>query len=154
MTLTAVVWSTPAALAAETPATDEVRAALLQFLSAFENCDLAAMEAGFAEDALTFDPTLMSREGTPKIDAEEFRRKTGMSPAMRRICTSALKSGAKPPYVSVKPLDLSIQMGADMAVCSFHLESQGRLARRTTVLAKRSGAWKIIHLHASNVQIA
>lgn len=144
-----LAFSPGVAMAAEKAPVDEVRETLLGFLHAFENCDLAAMQAGFADDAFCFDPTLMSREGTASIDVEEFRRKTGMSPTMRRICTAAPK-GAGPR--NLNPVDLAIQMGTDMAVCSFHLDSPQRLGRRTIVLAKRGGAWKIVHLHASNVQ--
>jgi len=37
------------------------------------------------------------------------------------------------------------------AVTSFHLRNDERTARRTIVFKRVDGAWRIAHLHASNV---
>ena len=135
---------------------EEVRAALLKFLAAFENSDLPAMEQAFAEDAVTFAGMVMKRSGSPPFNLDDLRRKPGMSASMRRNALERPKRDpGGPPYISLKPLDLMIQVGADMAVCTFHLEvSSTQLGRRTIVMAKRGGAWKIIHLHPSNADTA
>jgi hypothetical protein len=39
-----------------------------------------------------------------------------------------------------------------MALCTFMFDKPDRLGRRTTVLVRRGGAWKILHIHASNLQ--
>jgi len=39
----------------------------------------------------------------------------------------------------------------DIALVSFHLILTGALRRRTFVLRRRDGVWKILHLHASNM---
>jgi len=148
--LAAALAAAPAAALARDAKAD-VEAALMAFLHAFENCDLAAMEAAFAADAVSFDRAFMSPKGAPDLKLDDFRRAPGMPAGMRRIAQELPKAGGKPPYQSLVPKDLLIQAGADMAVCTFHLEGPHSLARRTIALARRDGAWKIIHIHASNV---
>jgi hypothetical protein len=55
--------------------------------------------------------------------------------------------------MQLDPGDVKIQVFQDLAVVSFHLLTDDRLGRRTFVFVKRNGVWKIIHLHASNVQL-
>jgi ketosteroid isomerase-like protein len=56
-----------------------------------------------------------------------------------------------PPYLNLQPRDLSIQEIGELALVSFHLDLPGALRRRTLVLRRRDGVWKILHLHASNM---
>lgn len=67
------------------------------------------------------------------------------------IALSLPKDHPGPPYQDLTPRDLVIQMGQDMAVCTFHLDYPHMLCRRIVVLALREARWKIIHIHASNV---
>ncbi|MBS0409138.1 MAG: nuclear transport factor 2 family protein [Proteobacteria bacterium] len=138
----------PAAAAAPAEA---ARAALYAFLAAFEACDLPAMEAAFAADATCFDRVVLSPRPPPAIRLADFRRAPGMPPGMRAIAQALPKSTPGPPYQSLKPVDLQVVATAEMALCTFHLESPHALSRRTVVLAPRDGAWKILHIHASNV---
>lgn len=137
--------------AAESPPETAVRDTLMSFLKAFENCDLPAMEAAFAGEAVSFDRTVMSVAGAPNLDRNTYRRVAGMPPGMRALATHLPQTVPGPPYQSLVPLDLLIQATNDMAVCTFHLESPHILCRRTIVLQRRDGSWKIIHIHASNV---
>lgn len=130
---------------------EEVRAALMAFLHAFEACDLGAMERAFAPDAVSFDRTFMSPKGTPDLRLADFRRAPGMPAGMRRVAQELPKQAAGPPYQSLVPQDLLIQTGTDMAVCTFHLGGPHSLGRRSIVLARRGGGWKVLHIHASNV---
>lgn len=41
-------------------------------------------------------------------------------------------------------------LGSETALVSFHLLNAERTARRTLILVKSEGAWRIVHLHASN----
>ena len=54
--------------------------------------------------------------------------------------------------MELEPKDLEIVVFTDAALATFHLEGNNRVSRRTFVLAKREGLWKIVHLHASNVE--
>ena len=60
-------------------------------------------------------------------------------------------SDEEPPYMLLDPLDLVIQLYGDAALATFHLIDGDALSRRSFVLAKRAGDWKIVPLHASNV---
>ena len=128
----------------------EAEAALRAFLHAFENDDLDTMEAAFAPDAVSFDPVVAYTKGSGPVDLAALRRKPGMPPAMRSLVQSSLKTGAGPPYRKLEPKDLLVQTDGEMALCTFHLEAPTSLARRTIVLVRRSGVWKILHIHPSN----
>jgi len=143
----------PPAVAGAAP--DDARAsaetALRAFLHAFENDDLATMEASFAPDAVSFDPVVASAKGSGPLDVQALHRKPGMPPAMRALVERSLKTGSGPPYRTLDPKDLLVQTDGKMALCTFHLEAPTGFARRTIVLIRRGQAWKILHIHASNV---
>jgi len=58
-----------------------------------------------------------------------------------------------PPYLDLRPLDLDVREREGVAVVSFHIALDRALGRRTLVLSEHSGAWKVVHLHASNVSV-
>lgn len=156
LALTAALAAAPA-VAAAAGASDDARtsaeAALRAFLQAFENDDLASMEAAFAPDAVCFDPVVASAKGSPGLDLQALHRKPGMPATMRALVENSLKTGSGPPYRKLDPKDLLVQTDGQMALCTFHLETPTNLARRTIVLIRRGAAWKILHIHASNVQV-
>jgi len=123
---------------------------LLSFLRSFENCDLPRMESAFAEDATYFDRA----RSTETQDLSNYRRGRGMPAGMRRLAQQLPTTNPGPPYHRLTPEDLLIQEEDDVAVCSFHLASQGALGRRTIILRRRAGRWEIIHIHASNIEQA
>lgn len=129
----------------------EVRTALKGFLTAFEHGDLEAMEAAFADDAVTFPRAIMSTSPPAEIRTEDYKRVVGLDPQMRELIARWRASGDPPPYIRLDPKDLEIRVFSEAALATFHLERDGSLSRRTFVLAKRAGAWKVVHLHASNV---
>ena len=128
-----------------------VRETLATFIQAFENGDLEVMEASFGESALTFPRAIMSGELQSPIRNSEYRRVRGIDPQMRMLIAGWHEGGSSAPFMSLEPKDLEVQMFTDAAVVSFHLEDGRALSRRTFVLAREEGSWKIIHLHASNV---
>ena len=133
----------------------EVQEVLHSFLQAFENCDLPKMEYFFAEDAVMFPQVVMSSMATEDIDPSKYRRYNGMSPDMKRATEELPKQVSGPPYRSLVPEDLKIQLFLDVAVATFHLHfGQGIFGRRTIVFAKRNSSWKIVHIHPSSVQVA
>jgi len=57
-----------------------------------------------------------------------------------------------PPYMKLAPQDLKIQLlSEDVALVTFHLVDGAKLDRRTVILKRGSGGWKIVHIHASNL---
>ena len=125
---------------------DGPQAALLAFLHAFENCDLARMEAAFARGATYFDRA--PREpGNPAL----YRRGTGMPDGMRQIASTLPKTVPGPPYHRLEPRNLACERHGEIALCTFELDSADSLGRRTIALRQQAYGWKIIHIHASNV---
>ena len=129
---------------------DAVRGAVYAFLDAFENGDIDAMEASFADGASTFPRAIMAADLDDPIDADDYRRVNGIDPQMRALIESLRAEGRTPPYLTLAPEDMKIQMYGRAAVVTFHLGG-ARLGRRTFVLAEIDAEWKIVHLHASNV---
>jgi hypothetical protein len=56
-----------------------------------------------------------------------------------------------PPYMNMVPVGTKVQLFGSVAVVTFHLKGADVVSRRTLVLQKRSGAWLIVHLHASSL---
>lgn len=50
------------------------------------------------------------------------------------------------------PQDLQVQLLGDAALVTFQNTSPNVTSRRTFVLRREGGAWKIVHLHGSNIR--
>lgn len=136
--------ASPGAAASEA----EVRAALAEFLSAFEQLDWERFRRCFDDAATVFFPAPTSpdrSDGRPAFEA----RFTEVFAQVRRAASGG------PPFQRLTPEDLRVEMlGAEAAIATFHLRNAERLARRTVVLRKREAGWRIVHLHATNVPTA
>jgi hypothetical protein len=55
-----------------------------------------------------------------------------------------------PPYLTIRPRDVLVQMVGDAAIVTFHLGERPRLSRRTLVFVRRGDRWLIAHVHASS----
>jgi len=125
----------------------EIEQATTHFLTSFENLDMLAFLACFADDATAFFPA-----------PEPPERVTGKAAIRSRfqLVFDAIRKGASagPPYHRLEPQDLQIQsLSAETAVVSFHLRNSERIARRTLVMKKVRSTWLIAHLHASNLSL-
>ncbi|MDP6607297.1 MAG: nuclear transport factor 2 family protein [Dehalococcoidia bacterium] len=129
---------------------EEVEAVLTDFLRVFENGEVDAMEAAFA-DATVFPRAIMGGEPAEPIRVAVYRRQRGLDPQMREVVAEWRASRPGPPYLVLEPRDLEIEVFGDAALATFHLVNGSSLSRRTFVLALRDGDWRIVHLHASNV---
>src|SRR5262249_2664685 len=69
----------------------------------------------------------------------------------RGVFDRARASSPGPPYLDLRPQDLSIRPMGDTSLVTFHLRDPGVLCRRTLILRRLAEGWKIIHLHASNL---
>jgi ketosteroid isomerase-like protein len=130
-----------AACAHQAPSTAdlEVHRFVTTFIQAVNEADIDDFVACFAEDATAFFPSAsnaMVRTGTAQIRA-------AVAPTFQR----------GPPERTVEPRDLSITINGDAALVTFIAGSTTQIARRTLVLKRASGTWKIAHLHASNVNL-
>ena len=125
----------------------EIEQATTHFLTSFENLDMPAFLACFADDATAFFPA-----------PEPPERVTGKAAIRSRfqLVFDVIRKGASagPPYHRLEPQDLQIQsLSAETAVVSFHLRNSERIARRTLVMKKVRSTWLIAHLHASNLSL-
>lgn len=129
-----------------TQPTAEIEQALTVFLTAFDNLDWPAFRACFAPNASIFHP---APPNLKRIDSpQEFER------AWLGVFARIKKNSGRnaPPYMHLSPQDLKIELlSDDAALVTFHLVDGTTLSRRTIILKRISGSWKIVHLHASNL---
>jgi ketosteroid isomerase-like protein len=125
-------------------ANDEVRRTLTAFLTAFDNLDWEAFRNCFADDATVYFPSRRANRATGRAEIET---------TFRQVFERIRATKNAPPYLNLEPADLNIQVFRDTAVATFHLyDLPNTIGRRTAVFEKRAGEWKIVHLHASNLE--
>ena len=147
-TMLTVFLLTLAAIAAPVdakPSETEVRETLSKFIQAFDNLDWDGFRGFFADDATVFYPrdVPIRATGHREIEAQ-----------FQKVFEQIRGKRSKPPYMHIQPRSLAIQMFGDVAVATFHLDDRpGELNRRTIVLHRDGGTWKIVHIHASEVAL-
>ena len=135
----------------------EVRAALRGFLDAFENGDLATMQSYVADDANSFPSTVTAPGYDREVQLSRFERVDGLPPGMLNVVNDFAESGDEPPFITLRPQDLTVQTYGSAAVATLHFRRSDpdgfrSLGRRTFVLARQAdGMIRIVHLHPSNV---
>lgn len=115
----------------------EVRATLDAFVEGLRTLDWPSMREAFAADATAFfpfDEVPRRVEGIAAIE-DAFR------------AFFATRAGASP--LDVRPRDVSTHLAGDAAIVTFHLDRNASVGRRTLVLRRAAGQWRIAHLHAS-----
>jgi len=121
----------------------EVRAALNNFLTAFDNLEWDKFRLAFVDDATVFYPRAMPDRADARAQFEAGFKK--VFEQIRGDRTAA-------PYLHIEPKELQIKMLGNVAIITFHLDDRpGFLNRRTVVMTKTEAGWKIVHLHASEV---
>ena len=124
----------------------EVERTAREFLTAFENLDWKRFTASFENDATVFFPA-------PE-PPNRFTGRSQFEPQFQKVFAAIRASNPSgPPYHQLVPEALEVDVLArDVALVSFLLRNDQRIARRTLVLVRIEGRWLIHHLHASNVQ--
>lgn len=122
-----------------------VASALRRFLTAFENLDWEPFRASFADSATVFHPAANMPErviGRAAIDST-FR---AVFADVRAHATGG------PPFQHLTPVDLRVEpLAPGVVLVTFELRNAERLGRRTVVFRRVGDAWRIVHLHASNI---
>jgi len=140
----------PAVINADATTADSaaVHAAVTMFLHAFENLDWERFREGFSDNVTAFFP--------PPEPPQRFVGRAAVESQFRRVfdgIRAAAPSG--PPYQHLPPVGLRIEMlGSSTALVSFELRNAERIGRRTFVMQRKAGQWRIVHLHASNVPVS
>ncbi len=124
-----------------------VRAALNRFIDAFNDLDWDQFRAAFAPDASVFNPDIPEVTDLGRLDGRDVVEAT-----FKAVFAGARRGTAGPPYLHIVPRNLRIQLLPGAAVVTFEFErGAGSRGRRTLVFERRGNDWKIVHLHASNV---
>ena len=117
------------------------------FVAAFDNLDWPAFRARFSEKPTIFHP---SAPNIRRIDTPGEFEKAWLG-VFERIKKNSHRIVA--PYMDLQPRDLRIEkLSEDVALVTFHIEDRNVLERRTLVMKRESGEWKIAHIHASNLE--
>jgi uncharacterized protein (TIGR02246 family) len=116
----------------------DVRETLDGFFRAVESRDLDRVTPYFEEDAQMFSPlgTYPARLDGRAAIMEQFK---AISEALKQM----------PTPIRIDPQELVVREFGDIALVTFHLKLPGPLHRRSFILRKRDGRWRIAHIHAS-----
>ena len=116
----------------------EVRETLDGFFRAVEARDLDRIAPYFEEDAQMFSPlgTYPARLDGRAAIMEQFK---AISEALKQM----------PTPIRIDPQELVVRELGDIVLVTFHLKLPGPLHRRSFILRKRDGRWRIAHIHAS-----
>jgi ketosteroid isomerase-like protein len=110
------------------------------FIQAFNNLKWETFISFFADDATMFYP-----------QADNARRLVGKKEIEDALLPDFTDTIVKAPNVS--PEDIRVQLNRRTAIVTFHLEDKHRLGRYTIIWIRRQRAWKILHLHASDLTL-
>jgi ketosteroid isomerase-like protein len=145
LTIFLLLLTAAAASGQDKPSETEVRETLSRFIQAFDNLNWEQFRGFFADDATVFYPREVPHRAAGRKEIES---------QFQRVFAQIRGNRSKPPYMDLEPRDLTTQIFGDIAIATFHLDDRpGVLGRRTVVLHKNAGAWKIVHLHASEVAV-
>ena len=140
LALTALV---PSSVGAQDPG--ELRAQVAHaaeaFVDAFNDLDWDRFEAAWAEDATAFMPM-------PDFPARLDGRDTIVS-TFQYVFADFPDRFEGPPYLTIDPVDLRIDVVGTAAIVTFHLGDEAPRSRRTLIFVRQGEVWRIAHLHAS-----
>jgi ketosteroid isomerase-like protein len=114
------------------------------FVTAFNNFNWTAFRESFTDDATIFFPYW--------DQAKRVQGKQEIETAWLNIFPEFvdIKNSRK---LQISPKDIHLQLYQQHAIVTFHLgDGIHSLSRRTLLMIKEKGSWKIAHLHASNLR--
>jgi ketosteroid isomerase-like protein len=116
----------------------DVRETLDGFFRSVESRDLDRITPYFEEDAQMFSPlgAYPARLDDRAAIMEQFK---AISEALKQM----------PTPIRIDPQEMVVREFGDIALATFHLKLAGPLHRRSFILRKRAGRWRIAHIHAS-----
>ena len=143
--LVGLLISTPPVLA-QAQAEAGIRHVLNGLLEAVGNADMPGFIAFFDDDATMFHS--MAQPPQRLQGPTEIER--SMRPVFDQIKASSGRTTGT--YIQLQPLDLRIQPFDQFAVVSFQLGSGPVIQRRTLVFRQDASVWRVVHIHASQLQ--
>lgn len=142
----ALAQALPEAAQAAPDSDPALRQAFDDFVIAFNAADESAFEALWAPEATVFFPA-------PIFGVELIARKAAILERFFALFAQARVRRSQPPYLNIRPADVALHQYGDTVVATFHLQGRSDIGRRTLVLNRQSGAWRIVHMHASSLDL-
>ena len=125
----------------------DVDQAFNRFIVAFNNLDWDTFRAAFADDVTVFNPDIPEATTVGRLNG-----RAQVEGGFRSVFEATRKKASGPPYLHIVPEDVQMQMLGETAIVSFQFDREGNsIGRRTLVFHLEGRAWKIVHIHASNV---
>jgi ketosteroid isomerase-like protein len=112
-----------------------------KFTAAFNRLSVDELRPLFAEDATAFLPM-------PQFGA----RLDGREAILNALAPLFEAEKARGSTMNLQPKEVKVQHSGDVATVTFDVGTAAVFSRRTLILERRGGAWKIVHLHASNIR--
>jgi ketosteroid isomerase-like protein len=139
----ALAASTPRVAAACAPTPE---AALDKFLLAFNALDWPTFASCLADDVTLFNPDIPGATSLHRLDG-----RAAVERSFRGVFDAA--SASTPPQgPNIRPAHLTLRRDGNFAVATFEFpRGESAFGRRTVLLVRRGGGWRIAHIHASNV---
>lgn len=135
--------SMPAVAAACAPTPE---AALSRFLFAFNSLDWPTFSSCLADDVTLFNPDVPGATSLHRLEG-----RAAVERSFRGVFDAALSS-TPPRGPNIRPEHLAFRRDGNLAVATFEFaRGEGAFGRRTVLLVRHSGDWRIAHIHASNV---
>ena len=117
-----------------------------RFIGGFNHLDTNEMKELFAEDATAFLP---SPDHPTRVEGRD-----AIIAIFEPMFAAERKRHSGPDYLHLQAKGLAIQLSGGSAVATFDIGTSEVYSRRTLVIERRSGCWRIIHLHASNLRMS
>jgi ketosteroid isomerase-like protein len=115
------------------------RQTLQAFTRTVETLELEKIAEYFEEDAQMFSP----------LGAFPARL-DGRAAIMNQFKAIVETARNMPAPLKIEALDLNVREFGDLALLTFHLKLQGPLHRRSFLMRRTGGRWRIAHIHASS----
>jgi ketosteroid isomerase-like protein len=115
------------------------------FVEALNTADLDRLLACFEEDATVFFP--LSELPLRLEDKGQIAKAFGA------FFQTLRRQSPGPRFMNLVPSEVKVQPLGDAALVTFHFLGGPMVSRRTVVLRRHGEEWRIVHLHASNLQM-
>lgn len=116
------------------------------FLRVFDNLEFEPFEAAWSSSRSVFFPF---RDTPERVEG------AAVGERFRQFFADVRSTRPGPPYLHLEPRELRAEVIGDAGLVTFMLgRAPGEVSRRTAFFVRERGAWKLRHLHASNMPAA
>lgn len=121
-------------------------AAAEHFLRVFDNLEFEPFEAAWSSSRSVFFPF---RDTPERVEG------AAVGERFRSFFAEVRSTRPGPPFLHLQPRELRVEVVGDAGLVTFMLgRAPGDVSRRTLLFVRERGAWKLRHMHASNMLAA